>query len=177
MSRKALVTILSQANKSIARCARPYSLTSICLEKALPPRRKIAEDEITESFLKGSGPGGQKINKTSSAVQLKHMSTGIVVKCQETRSRQQNRKLARQILGEKLDEIEKGGESRTAIKTERARVKRASASKKSRRKHRKIAEEKGAVQDDGAETREEEQPEDDQHVDELSTSSSKDDGG
>ncbi|KAK6436534.1 hypothetical protein LTR95_007275 [Oleoguttula sp. CCFEE 5521] len=122
-----------------------YHQCSILLEKALPPRRKITEDEISEVFLKGSGPGGQKINKTSSAVQLKHLPTGIVVKCQETRSREQNRKFARQILGEKLDEIEKGGESRTAIKAERARSKKASADKKTRRKYKKLAEGKEAV--------------------------------
>jgi protein subunit release factor B len=116
-------------------------------EKALPPRRVIDENEITESFLKGSGPGGQKINKTSSAVQLKHAPTGIVVKCQETRSRDQNRKLARQILGERLDELEKGEESRTAIKTKRAQTKKASAAKKSRRKYRKLEDEKAAQAD------------------------------
>lgn len=121
---------------------RAYSPSALLLEKALPPRRKITEDEIEEYFLKGSGPGGQKINKTSSAVQLKHLPTGIVVKSQETRSRQQNRKLARQILSEKLDEMEKGSESRTAIKTERARAKKASANKKSNRKYRKLAESK-----------------------------------
>jgi protein subunit release factor B len=108
----------------------------------------IDENEITESFLKGSGPGGQKINKTSSAVQLKHGPTGIVVKCQETRSREQNRKLARQILGERLDELEKGDESRTAIKTKRAQTKKASAAKKSRRKYKKLEDEKATQADE-----------------------------
>ncbi|KXL41788.1 hypothetical protein M433DRAFT_59531 [Acidomyces richmondensis BFW] len=123
---------------------RSFSTRSNLCEKQLPPRPKIVESEIEESFLKGSGPGGQKINKTSSAVQLKHLPTGIVVKSQETRSRQQNRKLARQILAEKLDQLEKGDQSRTAIKAERARAKKASATKKSRRKYRKLAEQKTA---------------------------------
>lgn len=122
--------------------SQAFSQLSALLEKPLPPRRKIEESEIEESFLKGTGPGGQKINKTSSAVQLKHIPSGIVVKSQATRSREQNRKYARQILGEKLDEIEKGSESRTAIKTERARTKKASRDKKARRKYRKLAEEK-----------------------------------
>ncbi|KAF2770763.1 hypothetical protein EJ03DRAFT_269926 [Teratosphaeria nubilosa] len=121
---------------------RPLSTVSRLQDKALPPRPKILEAEIEESFLKGTGPGGQKINKTSSAVQLKHLPTGIVVKCQETRSRQQNRKFARQILAERLDVLEKGGQSRTAIKAERAKAKKASAAKKSKRKYRKLAEEK-----------------------------------
>ena len=113
-------------------------------EKPLPPRRTIDENEITESFLKGTGPGGQKINKTSSAVQLKHLPSGMVVKCQGTRSREQNRKDARRMLAERLEEQEKGAESRTAIKEERKRVKKASANKKTRRKYQKLAEEKAA---------------------------------
>ncbi|KAF1827505.1 uncharacterized protein K489DRAFT_302942, partial [Dissoconium aciculare CBS 342.82] len=106
--------------------------------KALPPRLVIPESDLDESFLKGSGPGGQKINKTSSAVQLKHLPTGIVVKCQETRSRDQNRKLARRILAERLDFMEKGSQSRTAIQQEIKRKKKASATKKSRRKYKKL---------------------------------------
>lgn len=123
---------------------RSISASAIVLEKPLPPRRVVSEDEITESFLKGTGPGGQKINKTSSAVQLKHLPTGIVVKCQGTRSREQNRKDARRLLGEKLEDIEKGDQSRTAIKAERARTKKTSADKKSKRKYRKLEDEKRA---------------------------------
>ncbi|KAK3619390.1 hypothetical protein LTR56_024077 [Elasticomyces elasticus] len=135
--------------RSIA--VRPFATSTICLDKPLPPRPKILETDIEEAFLKGSGPGGQKINKTSSAVQLKHLPTGIVVKCQETRSRQLNRKFARNILAEKLDILEKGDESRSAIKGERARVKKASASKKTKRKYKKLDEEKAgaAEQDEG----------------------------
>ena len=110
----------------------------------LPPRRKIADSEITESFLKGSGPGGQKINKTSSAVQLKHLPTGIVVKSQETRSREQNRKLARQILGERLDARENGAGSRAAVKAERERRRKSSGEKKRRRKYRRLEAAKAA---------------------------------
>lgn len=56
------------------------------------------------------------------------------------------------LLSEKLDELEKGDESRTAIKTERARVKKASASKKTKRKYKKLDEAKAAAsgcKDDG----------------------------
>lgn len=125
---------------------RPFTVSAAAYEKALPPRRKIDDNEITESFLRGTGPGGQKINKTSCAVQLKHLATGIVVKSQHTRSREQNRKYARLLLGEKLDELEKGEDSRTAIKTERARVKKASANKKTKRKYKKLDEAKAAAE-------------------------------
>lgn len=133
---------LAAPRHAAVNLARPFTVLTALHEKPLPPRRVINESEITESFLKGTGPGGQKINKTSSAVQLKHLPSGIVVKCQGTRSREQNRKDARRLLGEKLEEMEKGDQSRTAIKVERARVKKASSSKKSRRKYKMLAEEK-----------------------------------
>lgn len=125
----------------IRRSARTFSIQSAQLEKPLPPRIVIPEKDIIESFLKGSGPGGQKINKTSSAVQLKHIPTGIVVKNQATRSRDQNRKNARRILGEKLEELEQTPRwAATEVKSEKIRRKKASAAKKSRRKYRQLDE-------------------------------------
>lgn len=112
--------------------------SSILLSKPLPPRRVIPESEIIENFLKGSGPGGQKINKTSSAVQLKHIPTGIVVKYQDTRSRAQNRKTARKLLQDRLEELELGEEARTRIKAREKSKKKASSDKKKRRKYRAL---------------------------------------
>ncbi|KAF2810582.1 uncharacterized protein BDZ99DRAFT_347894, partial [Mytilinidion resinicola] len=111
--------------------------------KPLPPRLVIPENDIIENFLKGSGPGGQKINKTSSAVQLKHIPTGIVIKCQDTRSRSQNRKVARRLLSEKIEELELGEGARTAVKAREKSKKKASGDKKRRRKYRALAGEKG----------------------------------
>ncbi|PHH79049.1 hypothetical protein CDD82_2698 [Ophiocordyceps australis] len=116
------------------------------LAKNLPPRPKPPpESEIEEQFLKGSGPGGQKINKTSSAVQLKHVPTGIVVKSQATRSRDQNRKHARQLLANEIDKLLNGDQSRSAIVGQVKKKKADSAAKKSRRKYKKLAEEKQAL--------------------------------
>lgn len=108
--------------------------------KPLPPRPTILEADITEAFLKGTGPGGQKINKTSSAVQLKHLPTGIVIKCQETRSRSQNRKIARRILAERVEDLVLGDASRSALKADREKRKKASKNKKARRKYKKLGE-------------------------------------
>lgn len=119
---------------------RSFTTTSLALSKNLPPRRVILDSEITENFLHGSGPGGQKINKTSSAVQLKHLPTGIVVKYQDTRSRSLNRKRARQILGDRLEELELGEEARTRVKAREKSKKKSSADKKKRRKYRALAE-------------------------------------
>lgn len=129
------------------RAARPFTTTAIPA-KQLPPRRVILDSEIEENFLKGSGPGGQKINKTSSAVQLKHLPTGIVVKCQDTRSRTQNRKTARKILGERIEELELGDQARTVIKAKLQSKKKGSADKKKRRKYRALAEEKNGLAED-----------------------------
>ncbi|KAI4145594.1 MAG: hypothetical protein L6R39_003758 [Caloplaca ligustica] len=114
------------------------------LAAQLPPRLVIREQDIEEQFLKGSGPGGQKINKTSSAVQLRHIPTGVVVKSQATRSRSQNRSIARRLLADRLEDAEKGPKSRTALKMEIKRRKKASKTKKARRKHRISEEGDGA---------------------------------
>jgi len=115
-----------------------FSTTISRPEKPLPPRPTILESDITEAFLKGTGPGGQKINKTSSAVQLKHLPTGLVIKCQETRSRSQNRKIARRILAERIEVLVMGDDSRAALKAEREKKKKASKNKKARRKYRNL---------------------------------------
>ncbi|XP_032899782.1 probable peptide chain release factor C12orf65 homolog, mitochondrial [Amblyraja radiata] len=68
----------------------------------------VVEDDLNEQFVRGHGPGGQATNKTNNCVVLKHVPSGIVVKCHQTRSVDQNRKIARSILQEKLDVYYKG---------------------------------------------------------------------
>ncbi|KAJ5896032.1 peptide chain release factor-like protein [Penicillium subrubescens] len=122
---------------------RPFTTTPILPAKPLPPRLKINDADLTISYLKGTGPGGQKINKTNSAVQIIHAPSGIVVKCQATRSRSQNEKIARSLLADKVEAQEKGDQSRVALKAEAARKKKASKVKKARRKYRDLDLEKG----------------------------------
>ena len=62
----------------------------------------IQPGDLEESFVRGSGAGGQKINKTSSTVVLRHKLSGLEVRCQQERSLTQNRFLARLELCEKL---------------------------------------------------------------------------
>ncbi|KAI1099873.1 hypothetical protein F4804DRAFT_336812 [Jackrogersella minutella] len=87
-------------------------------------------------------PRSSERNKTNSAVQLKHLPTGLVVKSQATRSRDQNRKIARQLLADKLDQMNNGDQSRESIVGRVKQKKKASSGKKSRRKYRKLEEEK-----------------------------------
>ncbi len=59
--------------------------------------------EVEERFVRGTGPGGQKINKTSSTVWLRHEPTGLEVRCQRERSQAANRELAWSELCDKLE--------------------------------------------------------------------------
>lgn len=74
-------------------------------------RMGIREQDLVERFVRSRGHGGQKVNKTSTCVYLKHLPTGIEVKCQETRSQPLNRFLARRTLVEKLQLLVMGSES------------------------------------------------------------------
>ena len=65
-------------------------------------RLRIFEADLIEKFILGSGKGGQKINKNSSCVYLKHIPTGLEVKCQKERKRELNRFFARRLLCEKV---------------------------------------------------------------------------
>ena len=71
----------------------------------------LVEDELEERYTKGSGPGGQNVNKMSNAVFLKHLPTGLWVKCHQQRSLEQNRKIARKLLVTKLDNFVNGENS------------------------------------------------------------------
>ncbi|MFM2169699.1 MAG: hypothetical protein RIS79_4070 [Verrucomicrobiota bacterium] len=66
-------------------------------------RLHLREEDLEESFIRGTGAGGQKINKTSSTVVLRHVPTGLEVRCQRERSQSQNRLLARQELCDRLE--------------------------------------------------------------------------
>ena len=68
----------------------------------------IREDDIDEAFVRSSGPGGQNVNKVATCVQLTHIPTGIMVKCQTERSQAMNRIQARWLLLQKIElELEK----------------------------------------------------------------------
>ncbi|OLL25769.1 putative peptide chain release factor-like protein, mitochondrial [Neolecta irregularis DAH-3] len=99
------------------------------------PLPKIIESELEEKFIRGTGPGGQKINKTSICVQLRHIPTGITVKCQDSRYRELNRHVARKNLQKKLDVLENGDNSRAARKFAKVREKKKNREKKAKKKY------------------------------------------
>ena len=111
-------------------------------EKTLTERMQaldVREQDIEEQFVRSSGAGGQKVNKTSSCVMLHHRPTGIRVKCQRERSQARNRFLARRILLDKIEAKLRGAKS--AAQQEIARVRRQKR-KRSRRAKLKILEAK-----------------------------------
>ncbi len=94
----------------------------------------IKEEDLVEKFVLGSGSGGQKVNKTSSTVYLKHLPTGEEVKCGEERSRAINRFLARRILCDVIEEKKLGKESKRQQDIEKIRRQKRRRSKKAKEK-------------------------------------------
>jgi protein subunit release factor B len=77
-------------------------------EKALQEamiRLGIREADIVENFVRSGGPGGQNVNKVSTCVHLKHLPTGLEVKCQQERSQALNRYRGRQLLVRKIETL------------------------------------------------------------------------
>ena len=104
-------------------------------EKALLDRMErlgVAESDFRETFVRSSGPGGQKVNKTSSCVQLVHLPTGLTVKCQRERSQAMNRFLARRLLLDRIEKLQKG-----VVEAERDRVEKIRRQKRKRSKRAK----------------------------------------
>lgn len=99
----------------------------------------IREEELSENFIRGSGSGGQKINKTSSCVQLRHAPSGIEIKCQASRLQGSNRFFARRDLCDKLEEKILGIKSQK--KQEQEKIRRQKR-RRSRRAKNKMLEEK-----------------------------------
>jgi protein subunit release factor B len=98
MNFKGLMTVLW-------KCCTPIAMPAVEFDAELTERMRqlrIREEDLEETFTRGSGPGGQKINKTSSTVQLKHLPSGIEVRCQRERSQLANRYWARWEICEAL---------------------------------------------------------------------------
>ena len=94
----------------------------------------IREEEIAESFVRSGGKGGQHVNKVSTCVQLKHLPTGVEVKCQEERSQALNRYRARVLLVRKIDQLIRGRESAALQRIEKIRRQKRKRSRRAKEK-------------------------------------------
>ncbi len=108
-------------------------------EKALLERMRelnVTENDLDEQFIRSSGPGGQKVNKTSSCVCLRHIPTDITVKYQRERSQALNRFFARRTLLDKIELLQKG-----FIKEDKKRIEKIKSQKrkKSQRTKEKLS--------------------------------------
>lgn len=90
----------------------------------------IREEDLSETFVRGSGRGGQKVNKTNNCVCLCHLPTGIVVKCHRERERETNRFLARRALCDEIDHRVHGAQSAREREIARARKRKQSRVRK-----------------------------------------------
>jgi peptide chain release factor len=100
----------------------------------------VREEDLEESFVRSSGKGGQHVNKTSTCVRIRHLPTGVEVKCMEDRSQSLNRFLARRELLEKVA-LQMGQATPASAKQEKARRQKA------RRKRRSAAKYNGTNSD------------------------------
>lgn len=126
--------VLSEISKTMEHINPNEGPTGRGGSSALP---ELKEEELTEKFARGSGPGGQKINKTASKVILVHEPTQLRVECQDTRSLQQNRKIARKRLRLKLDEYINGANSRTSVKAAKASKKKTKTKARNKARQKK----------------------------------------
>lgn len=100
-----------------------HGLASRCLSSSF----QLDEGDLNEVFVRGSGPGGQSVNKTRNNVQLTHLPTGITVHCHETRELNQNRRIARKLLRDKIELALHGEDSKLGRKYAKERQRKRKA--------------------------------------------------
>lgn len=94
----------------------------------------VLGNDIEESFIRSSGPGGQNVNKVATCVFLRHRPSGLSVKCQETRSQALNRFLARRLLLDAIERKRTGQVQREIERIEKIRRQKRKRSKRAKEK-------------------------------------------
>lgn len=94
----------------------------------------LRDEDLRESFARSSGPGGQHVNKVSTAVTLTHLPTGLSVTVSDSRSQSMNRKIARERLAKKLEERRRSRRLKARAEASKARRRLAKRSPGEKRK-------------------------------------------
>ena len=115
------------------------------LDKAA--RFGVVSEDIVESFVRGGGKGGQKINKTSSCVVLKHLSTGIEVRCQKHREQYKNRLSAYKLLINKVEDFNLGKKSERMTKVFKLRKQKKRRGRRAKEKMLKDKQLRGKIKE------------------------------
>ncbi|CAD8190454.1 unnamed protein product [Paramecium octaurelia] len=123
-----MINILKQYSKI-------YAFISIKEMKMSRKPVEIQQTDLEWKFIKGGGPGGQAINKTSNCVQLTHTPTGIQIKCQKSRDLETNKNYAIKALKEKLDEQINGTNSLANIKAQKLQKQKQRRQRRSNEKY------------------------------------------
>lgn len=115
------------------------STFGVSIEKERALREKmtrlgIFEQDLIEHFVRSGGKGGQNVNKTATAVYLRHLPTGVEVKCQQERSQVLNRFLARRILTDRIERMILGQKAQEQQRIEKIRRQKRKRSKRAKEK-------------------------------------------
>jgi len=121
-------TTVQKDDKSNQKEAKPQKHQKDQKEEKIPII--LEEKDIEETFILGTGPGGQHVNKTKCTVVLKHIPSGVTVKCNQSRYRENNRHVARNILKEKIDKMVNGKQSKIEKRIEKERKRKARRKRK-----------------------------------------------
>ena len=114
-------------------------------------RLGIREADIIERFVRSAGPGGQNVNKVATCVYLKHLPSGIEVKCQQERHQAMNRFFARRLLVQKIENMTLGKESEEQQRIQKIRRQKRRRSRRAKEKvleikHLQTRKKRGAVE-------------------------------
>lgn len=123
-----------------AKISRRYNSRDMATDSSIERRMQalgITESQLEEIFARSGGPGGQNVNKVSTAVTLRHVPSGVSVTVQDSRSQAFNRKLARERL---LDAIERRRERERAAEIARREKLRRQRSPRPRALKKRILE-------------------------------------
>lgn len=107
---------------------RPFLRFKTTIDTSKVPT--LRDEDLEETFVRGSGPGGQSVAKTNNKVVLTHKPTGLVIQCHSSRSLFKNREEARRLLIAKLDELENGDQS---VEAQQRRIEQKKHSEATRR--------------------------------------------